>query len=309
MEQVNKNPRKSKYLHTEISEIFSQKIKDHPSNYSPITCRNYNTWFRVLCTVLDTCDPLELIWHLELGEPTLETLYASPITESTKDQVIRAIPCIYKILADHEMSETSKAPYIKKMMSNNSKYARSITLKKAQERLPLYSDFMENVLGIYGEDSQEYLLISLYRELTCRDDFSQLIVSPTFKASISTFNYAVVCLHKPVEVILNQYKTSKRYGPIRVVFSHETSKRIKRYINAHQIQYGDYLFPQSRLSGFVGRILQRCGLNGSISTLRRMMVSEFYNDPHKSDEEYEALAKRMGHSEGVASCIYHRANV
>lgn len=309
MEEVQKQPRKSKYEHTEISETFSEKMRNHPSNYSEVTIKNYNTWFRVLCTVLETCDPVELMWHLELGEPTLETISESAVPESIKDQMVRAIPCIYKILSDHEMTDEMKEPYVKKMLSNNGRYQRSITIKKAQERLPLYTDFMENILGIYGQDSKEYLLISLYKELTCRDDFSQLILTPTYKASICNYNYLVVCLYKPCEVILNQYKTSKKYGPIRVIFSNETSKRIKRYINQHSLQYGQYLFPQSSLSGFVGRILERCGLSGGISVLRRMMVSEFYNNPEKSDEEYVELAKRMGHSEGVASSIYHRANL
>lgn len=306
---MERKQRKLKYERTEISELFSEKMKNHPSKYSLVTCRNYEGWFRVLCQILGTCDQTEILWHLELGEPTLETISDAPITNSSKDQLIRTIPCIYKILADREMTEEMKQPYIKRMISNNGKYQREITIRKAQERLPLYSDFMENVLGIYGPDSQEYLLISLYKELTCRDDFSQLLLTPSYKASISTYNYAVVCLHKPVEVILNQYKTSKKYGPIRFTFSNETSKRIKRYINNHNLQYGQYLFPQSTLSSFVGRILERCGLSGGISVLRRMMVSEYYNDPNRSDEEFEELAKRMGHSEQVASAIYHRANI
>lgn len=309
-EESRKNsPRKSKYEHTEISELFSEKMKNHPSNYSPVTCRNYNTWFRVLCKVLDTIDPDHLMWHIELGAPTVQTIYDSEISESTKDQVIRAIPCIYKILAEEEMTDSMKEPYVKKMLSNNGKYMRSITLKKAQERLPLYTDFAEGVLGMYGEDSQEYLLVSLYKELTCRDDFSQLLITPTYKKSISKYNYIVVQLYKPCEVILNNYKTSKKYGPLRVVFSTDLSKRIKKYINGHNLQYGQYLFPQSSLSAFVGRILQKSGLTGGISTLRRMVVSEFYNSGEKSDEEYEELAKRMGHSSAVATNIYHRANV
>lgn len=300
--------RKSKYPHTEQSEAFSNQISSYP--YSAVTKDVYKTQFRILCCVLNTTDPTELRWHIELGAPTIESIYNSDITKSSKNQLIRSIPTLYKVMNDGvELSDELKEPYVSKMKQNNGEYLRSITLKKAQERLPLFSDFMENVKGIYGEDSKEFLLISLYHELTARDDFSMLLISPTYKASISTFNYCVVALHKPVEVILNQYKTAKKYGPIRVTLSKEVSKRIKRYINEYGLQYGQYLFAQSSLSSFVGSILERCGLKGSISTLRRMMVSEYYNNPLHTDADFESLASRMGHSVSVASCIYHRANV
>lgn len=299
--------RKSKYPHTEQSEAFSIKMDSYP--YSPVTKQVYRTQFRILCCVLNTTDPTELKWHIELGIPTIESIYGSDITKSSKNQLIRAIPTLYKVMNDGvELSEEQREPYVTKMKENNGEYLRGITLKKAQERLPLFSDFMENVKSIYGEDSKEFLLISLYYELTARDDFSMLLISPTYKASISTYNYCVVALHKPVEVILNQYKTSKKYGPIRVTLSKDVSKRIKRYINEYGLEYGQYLFPQSSLSSFVGSILERCGLKGSISTLRRMMVSEYYNDPTKNQHDFELLAKKMGHSISVAACVYHRAN-
>lgn len=297
-----------KYEHSGLSEMFSEKMKAHSCNYSNVTVKNYNNNLRMLCFILSTTEQLELINHLENQETTINRINNSEITASNKENIIKSIPCIYKVLVDIEMTEEQKAPYIKIIVANNNRYHRQITQQKAKERLPLFTDFMENVKGIYGEDSQQYLLISLYKDLTARDDFSQLLVTPTYKRSISTYNYIVVCRHKPCEIILNQYKTAKKYGELRVTLSNDVSNRIKRYINSNTIEYGDYLFPQSKLSGFVSNILSRCGLQGSISTLRRMMVSEYYNDTEKSDDDFEELAKRMGHSAGVASAIYHRVN-
>lgn len=304
----SKKGRKTKYEHNDLSNMFLEKIKADPSNYSSYTCNNYNKSLRILCYILSTTDATELTTQLEKSSETLEKIKSSDFTESNKDAVIRSIPTIYKVIVDKELTQEQKELYVKDMNASNGKYLRSITIKKSQERLPLFSDFMENVLSIYGQESQEYLLVSLYRDLTCRDDFSQLILTPAYKASISTFNYAVVCIGKPVEVILNQYKTVKKYGPIRVTLSDEVSCRLKHYINNHKLQYGQYLFPQKTLSGFVSNILSRCGLQGSISTLRRMMVSEYYNDPTKSDDDFEELAKRMGHSTTEAAVVYHRQN-
>lgn len=300
--------RKTKYEHHDLSNLFSEKMKQHPDNYSPMTCKNYNRSLRILCLVLSTTDATELTTMLENPLETLEKIKSSDQTESIKEAMIRSIPCIYKILADREIPNEIMIPYKKEMQDYKNKYLRSITIKKAQERLPLYTDFMENVKGIYGTESQEYLLVSLYKDLTCRDDFSQLLLTPKYKASISTFNYMVVRQNHPVEVILNQYKTAKLYGPIKVTLSPETSIRVKRYINAHKLQYGQYLFPQQRLSGFISKMLSRCGLQGSISTMRRMMVSEFYNDPTKTESDFEELARKMCHSKHEAATIYHRVN-
>ena len=301
--------RKIKYEPSELSDTFLDKIKIHPDKYSELTCRNYNRNLRILCNILSTTDMTDLTTQLENSADTLEKIKTSTNTDSTKEAVVRAIPTIYKVLLDKELTQEQKELYVKDMQANTSKYLRSITIKKANERLPLYSDFMENVLGIYGPESQEYLLVSLYKDLTCRDDFSQLILTPRYKQSISTFNYAVVRADKPVEIILNQYKTAKTYGPIRVTLSNEVSSRMKRYINNHSLQYGQYLFPQKTLSGFISRMLTRCGLQGSISTMRRMVVSEFYNDTTKTETDFEELARRMGHSMTEATTIYHRANV
>lgn len=300
--------RKTKYQHTDLSNIFLEKMKAHPDHYSELTCRNYNRSLRILCNILSTTDITELTNQLENSAETLEKIKNSHQTDSIQESAVRAIPTIYKVLVDRELTQEQKELYVKNMKENTSKYLRSITIKKANERLPLYSDFMENVLGIYGPDSQEFLLVSLYKDLTCRDDFSQLILTPRYKQSISTYNYAVVRIDKPVEIILNQYKTCKTYGPIRVTLSKEVSSRVKRYINAHNLQYGNYLFPQKTLSGFISKMLSRCGLQGSISTMRRMMVSEYYNNPENTEADFEELARRMGHSMVEASTIYHRAN-
>jgi len=300
--------RKSKYPSNEISQTFSDKIKVHSSNYSPVTCKNYELNLRILLTLFSPNSITELLEQFENQDDTLRLIMDSTLTDSTKQNIVKCIPTFYKVLGEKEMTEEQKQPYVKVIIANNNRYQREVTLKKAREHLPLYSDFLYQVKGIYGEDSKEFLLISLYDELTCRDDFSQLLVTPAYKASISTFNYIVVRSGHPVEAIINQYKTAKKYGSIKVTFSREVSNRIKRFINNHNIEYGQYLFPNSKLSGFVSGILTRCGLQGSISTLRRMKVSEMYNSRDHSEDEYEELAKRMGHSPQVAAQIYHRSN-
>lgn len=297
---------KSKYPTTDLSNEFYEKMKASTNNYSEVTCKSYNHNFRQLCNTLSITTSEELLANILTGQQLINTIDAMDKTPSIKYNIKKIIPCAYRIFSSTELPADISALYSKHMMNYNRTYMQQIHSQKVQERLPLYSDFLDNVLGIYGEDSQQYLICSLYKELTCRDDFSQLLITPAYKRSISTFNYIVVRPHHPVEVILNQYKTCKKYGEMRVTLTTAISRKIKKYINQNNIQYGDYLFPQSRLSGVVSSILQRCGLQGGISTLRRMIISEHYSDPDKSDDEHEELARRMCHHPMTAVTVYMR---
>lgn len=297
---------KSKYPTTDLSNQFYELMKASPNNYSVVTCKSYNHNFRLLCHLLNITTTESLLDNILTGQQLIDTIDATKLTPSIKYNVQKIIPCVYRIFSGSEQPRDIADLYTKKMMNYNRGYLQQVHAQKVNERLPLYSDFLENVLGIYGEDSQQYLLCSLYKELTCRDDFSQLLITPAYKQSISTFNYMVVRPYHPVEVILNQYKTAKKYGPLRVTLSTAISRKIKKYINQNNIQYSDYLFSQSRLSGVVSSILQRCGLQGGISTLRRMIISEHYSNKENSDDDHDELARRMCHNPLTAVSLYMR---
>lgn len=299
---------KSKYPETDLSRLYFSKMQTSQNNYSEVTCKSYNHNFRVLCHFLNITTLEHLLQEILSGKELIDKIDSTDRTPSVKYNIQKIIPCVYRLFTDTELPSEIASIYTKKMMNYNRNYLQQVHAQKVNERLPLYSDFLENVLGIYGEDSQQYLICSLYKELTCRDDFSQLLITPAYKRSISTYNYMVVRPHHPVEVILNQYKTCKKYGEMRVTLTTAISKKIKKYINQNSIQYGDYLFPQSRLSGVVSSILQRCGLQGGISTLRRMIVSEHYNNKDNSDDDHDELARRMCHNPLTAVSLYMRDN-
>ena len=299
---------KSRYPSTDLSNEFYELMKSSPNKYSDVTCRSYNHNFRVLCFFLDITNKITLLEKILTGQQLIDEIEATDLTPSIKYNIQKIIPCVFRLFTNSELPSEIAALYSKKMMNYNRGYLQQVHRQKVNERLPLYSDFLENVLGIYGEDSQQYLICSLYQELTARDDFGQLLVTPAYKRSISTYNYIVVRPHHPVEVILNQYKTCKKYGEMKVTLTTAISRKIKKYINQNNIQYGDYLFPQSRLSGVVSSILQRCGLQGGISTLRRMIVSEHYNNKENSDDDHDELARRMCHHTLTAVTLYMRDN-
>lgn len=299
---------KSKYPETDLSRTFFSKMQTSPSNYSEVTCKSYGHNFRILCHILSISTIEQLLTEILTGKELIDKIDATDRTPSVKYNIKKIIPATYRLLAEQDLPQEISALYSKHLMNYNRQYLQQVHAQKANERLPLYSDFLENVKGLYGEDSQQYIICSLYQELTARDDFGQLLVTPTYKRSISTYNYIVVRPHHPVEVILNQYKTCKKYGEMKVTLTTAISRKIKKYINQNSIQYGDYLFPQSRLSGVVSAILQRCGLTGGISTLRRMIVSEHYNSPDNSEDDHDELARRMCHHPLTAVSLYLRSN-
>lgn len=302
-EPPKKRNRVSKYPPTEISETFKELLQCQP--YSESTKKNYDDRIRKLLTILTPDSTQDFLTQLLSAEETLERIKGSDLSISSQTEIIKAIPCIYKILAGEEFKAEEKAPYVKVMMLHNLEYLRQ---KATEQRAPLptFSEFLERVKNAYGEDSEEFLLMSLYSELTCRDNFCQILLLPRFDGRRTNDNYIIINNSEPATAVINCHKTIRSHGPQKMVFSKPVSNRIKRYINTHKLQYEDFLFPQRSLSMYVSRVLERCELSGAISTLRDMKVSENMNDPTKTVEDLQRLAKEMGHSVQTACSVYYR---
>jgi len=298
-----KRNRVSKYPSTEISETFKELIQCHP--YSESTKKNYDDRIRKLLCILTPTTTSDFVTQLLSGEETLERIKSSELSSASQIEIVKAIPCIYKILAGVELTTEEKAPYVKAMMLNGTNYMRQKATEK-RDPLPTFMEFLERVKTEYGEDSEEFLLMSLYSELTCRDNFCQILLLPRFDGRRTNANYLIINNSEPVTAVINCHKTVRSHGPLKMVFSNCVSNRVKKYINTHKLQYQDCLFPQSSLSSYVARVLERCGLSGAISTLRDMRVSENVNDPSKTGEDLQELARSMGHSVQTACCVYYR---
>jgi len=299
-----KRKRSSKYPSSEISELFSELCATHSSNYSASTQKNYEERCRKLLSILhpDSCE--EFIRQLLLAEETIEKIKASDLTHASQMEVIKAIPCIFKVISGEELKKEEKAPYTKVMMLHSIDYDRKKAMEK-RDPLPTFAEFLEMVKSEYGEDSEEFLLMSLYSELTCRDNFCQILLLPRFDGRRINHNYIIANNTETASAVINCHKTQKYQGTIRVTFSKKVSNRLKRYINTHKMQYEDCLFPQQSLSGYVSRILDRCHLSGGISTLRDMRVSETINDPSKTSEDLQRLSQEMGHRIKTACSVYY----
>ena len=111
-------------------------------------------------------------------------------------------------------------------------------------------------------------------------------------------------------IILNEYKTSRRYGEKIIELNWEITKIMKFYIRVMNKEIGDVLFTNSRGNPItrngISQLLIKTSkkyLGKSISTtmIRKIVVSDKFADIKKEQAE---LADVMGHDVGTQNAVY-----
>jgi integrase len=111
-------------------------------------------------------------------------------------------------------------------------------------------------------------------------------------------------------MILNQYKTSKKYGEKVIEISPEVSKVLRMYIRLTGKKIGEVLFTNSRGNPItrngISQLLLKTSkkyLDKNISTtmMRKIVVSDKFAD---IKEEQKELADVMGHDVGTQNLVY-----
>jgi hypothetical protein len=164
-----------------------------------------------------------------------------------------------------------------------------------------FTEYNKRVLDAFGKDSKEYLISSLYNEITARDDFGGLIIK-----RISPFDNGVenfICINKQKNncfIVLNTYKTSNLYGKIVRTFSSELCSLIVSYIERNHL--ADYLFPEeveSGLSKYVTDMNKKICIDQGINYIRHAKVSEFLQKPDLTPEMRLQFSTDCMHSESM----------
>lgn len=183
------------------------------------------------------------------------------------------------------------------------KLSSSINVTKKQEEeeeVILFDEYLDLVKEHFGELSKEYLVASVYNEVTCRDDLGHLRIVYTKKETDDEdHNFLILPRSNTLAtIVLNAYKTSDKYGTITTQLSKKLTDLIRAYTSKNDIKYDQYLFGASPLlSALVGKINSSVGVRGSINTLRQMKVSEFLTKEHINDVDKRiAVGKILGHS-------------
>lgn len=122
----------------------------------------------------------------------------------------------------------------------------------------------------------------------------------------------------PQRMIINRYKTSKRYGTYtREEIPAELAKALADHIRAAKLGHGSPLFPTAKgghfthggLSNLVGALFERVtGHRASVNILRHAAITHFLRAKHRTVAEKEAFAREMAHSVGMQA-LYDRVDV
>lgn len=202
---------------------------------------------------------------------------------------------IILILSTNKIIKINKKPLHDIRIYNDTlKLTAKGEVKDSQQidKIPSFTCYLDSIKKEYGSNSKMYVLSKLYNEHTLRDDFVLKIKSMTPKDT--TENY-IVLLKNNYVVIINSYKTDKKYGQIRVKLTKGLSNIIKLYMEQNKLQENDYLFGSEKLSDYVNYHNNKIGINGGISLFRKMKISEM-NSKIMTDEERVILAEKMKHS-------------
>ena len=83
-----------------------------------------------------------------------------------------------------------------------------------------FTDYKQKVLDKFGENSKEYLIVSMYDEVTCRDDLNLKIIQSNTDVIKDENNYLILPVDSRVNAsnVLNNYKTGKNTEVSRRIF-------------------------------------------------------------------------------------------
>jgi len=170
--------------------------------------------------------------------------------------------------------------------------------------LPSYAEYTDKVVKEFGTDGREYLITELYREIKSRDDLILKVVK-TRDEAVDDDNYLVINKGQQAEVIINSFKTKKKYGDFEVKLSRSLTSLIRNYVKSNKILYNDYLFNSKSLSVIVGRMNKALGVTGygATNVFRKMLQTDL-DKSGASPEQRLQLANELKHSMATAKKSY-----
>jgi hypothetical protein len=211
-------------------------------------------------------------------------------------QVILKVIEFYKM----PLSEKAKEAYIEQFELLKIDSTNQTESKKENIELMDFNEYLNLVKNKFGQDSKPYLIVSLFGVSGFRDDFKMIVLNKIPDIINTDENYIIIPtdIRKKIIILLNQYKTSGKYGSDKIEVNKDTSKLIRNYITNNKIKFGEYLFKSVSLSGYVIKFNKEINLNYSLNTIRKMLVSSELNTAEAIQDSTKRLklAKKMHHN-------------
>ena len=168
-----------------------------------------------------------------------------------------------------------------------------------EHEIPTIPNYLKKINDQFPEHSKQRLVANLQLSLGCRDDVAGMIITEKniLDDDVEVKNYIIVpkTKNKEVSVILNDTKTSRKYGNLRFSLDKEVSSMVRYYIGTNKRKYGETLFNEKGLSQYISLMHKKINVPGSINTIRQMVASTDMEKGLSIEEKYDR-AIQSGHS-------------
>jgi hypothetical protein len=195
-------------------------------------------------------------------------------------------------------------------------------LKRREELTEDVSKFANNktVTSPQYETLMRYVILGLYTEIQPRrNEYLDLYIVKKWNDKMATDkNYLDVATAK---LILNKYKTSKKYGVQTLDIPEILLGQIHLFLKFHPLWKGvakrqtapvkflvNYEGEPITALNFITRVLNRVfhGKKVGSSMLRHVYISDKYKEADSIEKERARDAEAMGHSVGVQKSVYFK---
>ena len=239
-----------------------------------------------------------------------EAEYRPGVKYSTRS-VLAYFNCILFLLDKYEDIKITKEN--KKLYKDQSNVMSYIADEQSEEKkqklaetggLPSYAEYTDKVVEKFGNEGREYLITELYKEIKARDDLILKVVKSKDDA-VGDDNYLIIGKGPQASVVINSYKTKKKYGDFEVKLSSGLTSLIRKYLKDNKISYNEYLFHSKSLSVIVGRMNKALGVTGygATNVFRKMLQTDL-DKIGASPEQRLQLANELKHSMPTAKKSY-----
>lgn len=164
-----------------------------------------------------------------------------------------------------------------------------------------FTEYHTKIREHFGVDSKEYVIASIYKEVTCRDDLASLKIVRNVAYDNGVCNTIFIDPHRKVgHIVLNKYKTSNIYGKYFKSMSPELFAIIINYIQRNNL--AGYLFPdeyETGLSKFIIEMNKKIDIDQGINGIRHMIISEFLKRTDLTPEIRYKFSCDCFHSESM----------
>jgi len=183
---------------------------------------------------------------------------------------------------------------------------RKETEENKKDKIISFTHYLKLLKNKFGEISKEYIIGSLYEFRAFRDDLQLKLIESMTDAKDNKINYIVVGEEDDnIKIILNDYKTVKKYKQDIITLNTKLTNLIIDYIDSlDSLTYGDYLFGSTNLANFIIRMNKKIDLDLSINNLRQMYANKKDINKMSIDERLK-LSQEMKHQPATTE-IYKR---